>query len=166
MAENIRDNRVTAQYFDAEKIPVGGNAKYDAIIMIALIEHLIDPLGAMTHIRNLLNPGGFVYIDTPNMAKYTRRIKLLLGRFPSTASTNEGLTTYSGLPVDLHDAGHLHYFTYRSLSRMLSTRCGFSKIDKLAYPCGKLFLGKRIESLLASVWPEAFSELVLVAHIP
>jgi len=117
--------------------------------MVALIEHLIDPLRAMQRIRQLLKPGGFAYIDTPNIARYTLRLKLLMGRFPSTASMNEGLTTYSGKPTDLYDEGHLHYFTYRSLSLMLTERCGFSRVVKLAYPGGRRPLGKQTHNFLA-----------------
>jgi SAM-dependent methyltransferase len=160
----FQDDRVTACCIDAEDIPDEVAGTYDAIIMIALIEHLVDPLRAMANIRRLLKPRGIVYIDTPNMAKYTRRAQLLLGRFPSTASTNEGLTTYSGEPSDLYDEGHLHYFTYRSLSTMLIERCGYRRVDKLAYPSGRLLLGAQLEGWLARLWPEAFSEIAIVAH--
>lgn len=160
LKKNLHDPRIRIIPLDAEMIPSEEFNKYDAVIMIALIEHLIDPLKAMYHIRKLLRPGGFVYIDTPNIAKYSRRIKLLSGRFPSTASKNEGLTKYENTPVDLHDDGHLHYFTYRSLSLMLTERCNFSQIKKLAYFCGKSHLGCK----LAHVWPQMFSELVLIAY--
>jgi hypothetical protein len=132
--------------------------------MIALIEHLIDPLGTMSKIKKLLKPDGFVYIDTPNIAKYTRRIKLLLGKFPSTASKNEGLTTYSNEPVDLFDEGHLHYFTYRSLSLMLTERCGYSHVVKLGYPDGRVLIEDNINIFIATKWPEMFSELVVLVY--
>ena len=160
---SIDDARVKVVEMDAEDVD-GGGRTFDAVVMIALIEHLIDPMGALARIRRVLRPGGFVYIDTPNIAKYTRRALLLAGRFPSTSSKNEGLTTYGGAPADLYDEGHLHYFTYRSLTLMLTSRCGYSRVDKLGYPCGKLFLGRRLESALARLWPEVFSELVVVAY--
>lgn len=160
---NINDSRVKILEMDAENIPESEHGKYDAVIMVALIEHLVDPLSAMANIRKLLKVGGFVYIDTPNIAKYTQRIKLLFGRFPSTGSMNEGLTTHLGQPVDLHDEGHLHYFTYRSLSKMLVERCNYTKIEKLSYPGGRTVLGKRIHDCLARIWPQMFSELVLIA---
>jgi SAM-dependent methyltransferase len=162
--ENLADPRVQVRQLDAERAAEGATERYDAIVMIALIEHLIDPLGAMQSLRRLLKPGGFVYIDTPNLAKYTRRAQLLLGRFPSTASRDEGLQTYAGQPVDLYDEGHLHYFTFRSLTRMLTERCGFARVQKLPYACGRLWLGARLESALARAWPEAFSELAVLAY--
>jgi len=161
---NLNDRRVKVLALDAENIPETQYGKYDAVIMIALIEHLVDPLRAMQKVNQLLKPGGFVYLETPNIAKYTQRLKLLLGKFPSTASTNEGLTTYSGQPVDLHDEGHLHYFTYRSLSLMLLERCGSSKVVKLSYPGGLTIFGKPIHNHLARLWPEMFSELVIIAY--
>lgn len=159
------DPRIRLQELNAEEIDREGCPRYDAVIMIALIEHLIDPLGAMQRIREILKPGGFVYIDTPNIAKYTRRLKLLLGRFPSTASKNEGLTTYEGDPTGLYDAGHLHYFTFRSLSLMLTERCGFSGVEKLGYACGHKLLGPVIDNWLAAMWPSLFSEIALVAYV-
>jgi hypothetical protein len=78
---------------------------------------------------------------------------------------NEGLTTFSGEPADLYDEGHLHYFTYRSLSLMLTQRCGFSKVIKLGYPGGRRPLGKHLHNKLATFWPELFSELALVAYV-
>jgi SAM-dependent methyltransferase len=164
LRRNLRDPRVAVLELDANDLPAPSGARYDAIIMLALIEHLLDPLSTMQKARRLLNPGGFVYIDTPNIAKYTRRAKLLLGRFPSTASRNEGLTTYAGKPTDLYDEGHLHYFTFRSLSLMLTRRCGFSRVVRLGYHSGEALLGKRVLHRLARLWPEMFSELALIAH--
>lgn len=164
LKRNLDDNRVKIVEIDAENLPESEYGKYDAVIMVALIEHLIDPLHAMQAIHKLLKSGGFVYIDTPNIAKYTRRIKLLLGKFPSTASGNEGLSTYESEPADLYDEGHLHYFTYRSLSLMLTERCGFSRVVQLAYPSGTTPFGKHLHNLLAKMRPELFSELALIAY--
>jgi SAM-dependent methyltransferase len=159
----LRDPRVRATLLDVEEPAVEHCERYDAVILLALIEHLFDPLRAMRHIHGWLRPGGFAWIDTPNVAKWTRRLKLLAGRFPSTASQEEGLVTYDGEPADLHDEGHLHYFTYRSLTRMLVERCGFSRVEKVPYATGPRLLGRRADYALARAWPEMFGELGLVA---
>ena len=167
LRRDFKDPRMKVLKLDAERLPDDASPTYDAIIMLALIEHLIDPLGAMQKLRKVLKPGGFIFIDTPNIAKFTRRAKLLLGRFPSTASRNEGLTNYEGDLVDLYDEGHLHYFTYRSLSLMLIERCGFSKVEKLGYfigPNGRRIPGHQIAGLFGRLWPEMFSEIVVVAY--
>jgi len=137
--------------------------QFDVIVSIALIEHLIDPLGAMTDTRTLLRPGGFVYIDTPNIAKWTRRLKLALGRFPSTSSLQEGLVTYDGKPVELHDEGHLHYFTYRSLARMLTERCGYSRVERAPYGASR-GPSPALTHAMARSMPSMFSEIALLAY--
>jgi len=164
LRHTLRDPRVRVTRLDADDLPEDEPGRYDAVILIALIEHLVDPLRAMQRVRKLLKPGGFAYIDTPNVAKYTRRLKLLFGRFPSTASRNEGLTTYDGQPVDLHDEGHLHYFTHRSLASMLTQRCGFARVQGLPYFTGGRLLGRTADHGLARLWPGMFSELCLVAY--
>jgi 2-polyprenyl-3-methyl-5-hydroxy-6-metoxy-1,4-benzoquinol methylase len=163
LRKNITDNRLQTVNINAENIDPENMEKFDAIIMVALIEHLIDPLKAMKEIRKLLKPNGFIYIDTPNIADYGSRFKLLRGRFPATSSRNEGLTTYDGKAVSLHDEGHLHYFTYRSLSLMLKQYCGFEQIQKVPYPVGYIVLGKQFHTFLAKLWPEMFSFLTIVA---
>ncbi|MGH0028796.1 MAG: class I SAM-dependent methyltransferase [Myxococcota bacterium] len=157
------DPRFRVEALDLDHPPDPG-ARYDAVLLVALVEHLFDPLRAMAAVRRWLRPGGFVYLDTPNVAKYTRRLKLLAGRFPSTASRDEGLVTYAGAPVDLHDEGHLHYFTFRSLSRMLTERCGFARVERVPYATGPRLLGARAGHWLARLRPELFSELAVLAY--
>lgn len=163
MRKSVTDSRIKVEQINCDDIRVENLPKYDAVIMVALIEHLIDPLGAMQKIQKLLKPGGIVYIDTPNMALYHRRLKLLRGIFPSTASKNEGLTTYDNKPVDLYDEGHLHYFTYGSLAKMLLTRCGFTSVTKWGYS-SSVILSESLSGKVARSWPEMFSELAMVAR--
>jgi SAM-dependent methyltransferase len=162
LARSVDDPRVRLAQLDADALGDWDGGPFDAVIAIALVEHLIDPIGALRAVRELLRPGGVAYIDTPNAAKWTRRLKLAAGRFPSTASLDEGLTGYDGSPTDLLDEGHLHYFTYRSLSRILVERCGFSRVEKLGYVYGGQRLGG-LPDLLARSWPEMFGELAVVA---
>jgi SAM-dependent methyltransferase len=167
LSRNFSDPRIRVVKLDAEAIPDSECCKYDAVIMLALIAQLVDPLEAMRHVRKILKPGGFVFLETPNIAKFSRRAKLLMGRFPAIASRNEGLTAYDGKPVRLHDEGHLHYFTFRSLTLMLLDRCGFSRVEKLGYfvgPNGRRMYTHPLGDFLVRVRPELFSEIVLVAY--
>lgn len=168
LSGNFTDPRTRIIELDAESIPDDHLHRYDAIIMLALIAQLVNPLGAMQRIRKLLKPGGFVFLETPNIAKYSRRAKLVLGRFPAIASRNEGLITYEGTPVGLLDDGHLHYFTFRSLTLMLIERCGFSRVEKLGYfvgPNGQRMFGHKLGDFSVRLWPELFAEIVLVAYV-
>jgi SAM-dependent methyltransferase len=161
----LPDPRVDVRLLDVERPGDEHLGAYDAVVMLALIEHLVDPLRALRNVRSMLRPGGFVYIDTPNIATWPRRLRLLAGHFPSTASREEGLASYDGNPVDLHDEGHLHYFTYRSLSRMLVERCGFTRVTRAPYASAPQLAGRRLGHELARAWPELFAELALLAYV-
>ena len=76
---------------------------------------------------------------------------------------DEGLHNHSLDQSSVLD--HLHYFTFRSLSRMLTERCGFARVEKLGYTCGHRLFGPRIDTKLARWWPELFSELAVVAYV-
>lgn len=165
LRRHLTDPRYRFVEGDVEHIRAATGETYDVVIMLALVEHLVDPLGAMARISEILRPGGFVYMETPNIAKWTRRIRLALGRFPSTASYNEGLTTHGGERATLYDEGHLHYFTFRSLELMLTDWCGFSRTERLGYFNGPYRLPKPVGCRLARRWPTMFSEVALTAHV-
>jgi SAM-dependent methyltransferase len=127
----------------------------DTLILNAVIEHLIDPICVLNELAALLKPGGEMIITTPNIASWRRRVKLVCGRFPSTASRNEGLTTYEGVATDLYDEGHLHYFSFRSLETVLA-RCGLLAERRCGYP-----------GRLARAWPTLWSfDACVVARKP
>jgi len=156
-----KDLRGKAHLFSAEQIP-SNRGPFDAVVMIALIKHLVDPLEAMKRVNKIVKPGGIVFIMTPNIARYMQRVKLLFERFPSTASKQEGFVTYVGKPVSLHDEGHLHYFTFNSLSRMLLEMFGFSEVSTIPLPDGNRVLGDFIHWHLSKLYPSMFSELCIV----
>jgi len=152
--------KIIENNIDYEELPFPNNY-FDVITMIALIEHLIDPIHSCKKLFKLLQPGGKLIIDTPNIAKITRRLKLLTGYFPSTASIREGLLMYDKkTPTDLYDEGHLHYFTFRSLKRTLIERVGFKKV--MYYGYGSLKTTK-IPGILGRIYPSLFSEIFIVA---
>ena len=40
--------------------------EYDAVLMVDVIEHITDPQICMQQIINVLKPGGYIYLSTPN----------------------------------------------------------------------------------------------------
>jgi len=157
------NNKISVVHHDIEKDFLDYNDNYfDLVIILAVVEHLIDPINALKKIYSKLNKDGVFILDTPNIAKWTNRIKLLFGRFPSTASTDEGLLCYDKeTPTKLYDEGHLHYFTFRSMSKLLTDFVGFRKIKYYGY--GSLKTTKT-PFFLAKSLPKLFSDVFIVAE--
>ena len=80
---------------------------YDVILAGDLLEHLRAPERLLAALRPALAPGGGWVISVPNVAHWSVRKELLLGRFDYTAR-------------GIMDRSHLRWFTRRSLARMLA----------------------------------------------
>jgi 2-polyprenyl-3-methyl-5-hydroxy-6-metoxy-1,4-benzoquinol methylase len=91
-------------------------APYDAIIFADVLEHLVDPWGVLRELRPLLNPGGRVLLSVPNIAHWTARTNLMMGRFDYT----DGY---------LMDRTHLRWFTWKS-ARELATSSGYRVVEE------------------------------------
>jgi 2-polyprenyl-3-methyl-5-hydroxy-6-metoxy-1,4-benzoquinol methylase len=61
-----------------------GDACFDTILCLDVLEHLKDPVGALRRVLRRLAPGGQVVISLPNVTHASVRLQLLQGRFPRT----------------------------------------------------------------------------------
>ena len=127
---NLTDHDFTPVLGSAENMTELGSGSIDCVVSADTIEHVPDVYPAASELFRVLKPGGTLVINTPNIAFLKKRIILLIGRFPSTSQPNEGL----GSDI-LFDGGHLHYFTFRSLSLLLE-RAGFAIEKSIGF--GKL----------------------------
>jgi SAM-dependent methyltransferase len=101
-------------------LPVADGAA-DVVIMSELIEHLVDPDGAVAEARRVLRPGGSLLLSTPNLAAWYNRGLLAVGIQPVFSEVS--LTGVFGRPGRVV-AGHLRLFTRRALTGFL-TASGF-----------------------------------------
>lgn len=116
---NLSENNFYPVLGSAEDMNEITSDSIDCVVSADTIEHIPDVYPAVAELFRVLRPGGTLIINTPNIAFIKKRAVLLIGRFPSTSQPNEGL----GSDI-LFDGGHLHYFTFRSLSQLLK-RSGF-----------------------------------------
>ncbi len=47
----------------------GERGGYDAVVFLQTIEHVLDPLAVLAHMRGLLARGGTLYVSTPNVLR-------------------------------------------------------------------------------------------------
>lgn len=86
----------------------------DVVAMLDVIEHVLDPVGALAECLRVMKPGGFLLVNTPNI-QYWRHLHSLVvtGRFPHT----------SGDP-EVYHGGHVAFYNEHDMSEMLGA-CGF-----------------------------------------
>ncbi len=60
-------------HLELADVRMAGHDEYDAITLSHVIEHLLDPVEALTECANCLRPGGTLVIATPNTASHGHR---------------------------------------------------------------------------------------------
>ncbi|MBC7368055.1 MAG: class I SAM-dependent methyltransferase [Undibacterium sp.] len=80
---------------------------FDAIIFTDVLAHLADPAAMLRLVRPALNPGGVVVASLPNVAHWSVRASLLLGRFDHTE-------------IGIMDAAHLRWFTFKTAGALFA----------------------------------------------
>lgn len=89
---------------DFESVAV--SAQYDCIAFLDVLEHLVDPLAALTKARQMIAPGGSLLLSVPNVGHWSVVWDLLQGEFDYQ-------------PVGILCTTHLRFFTRRGLERLL-----------------------------------------------
>ena len=82
--------------------------RFDAIILISVLEHMVNPFKTVVELKNMLKPGGFLFIEIPNCNE------ALLGCLPGDAYRKF-----------FYHKAHLYYFTEAFFGKFLSD-CGYS----------------------------------------
>jgi 2-polyprenyl-3-methyl-5-hydroxy-6-metoxy-1,4-benzoquinol methylase len=96
--------------------------RFDAVSMLDVLEHVVDPMASLRRVHELLRPGGAVQIAVPNENSLLTRLVDVYARAGGPAAQK--------LLARLYVPPHLHYFTPRTLRRMLET-AGF-RVRRLA----------------------------------
>ena len=84
-----------------------GASRFDVITLWDVLEHVVDPMNFIRRCRDLLKPGGYVFLNVPDLDSFEARV---LGR---------------RWPLLLPE--HLNYFNRPSL-KLCAEKCGFQVI--------------------------------------
>lgn len=88
-----------------------GEEQFDVVMFGDVLEHLVDPKGALEKVRPLLRAGGCVVASIPNVAHASVRVMLLDGKFVYTEKglldhTHLRFFTKSGIETLFEEAGY------------------------------------------------------------
>lgn len=109
-----RDEHPSIDFFEydiSQPFPPGRRGKFDAVIALEVVEHLLQPRCLLSAAFEALRPGGTVVISTPYHG-YLKNVAL--------AVTNK--FDFHWHP--LRDFGHVKFFSQKTLT-MLVEECGF-----------------------------------------
>jgi SAM-dependent methyltransferase len=108
-SHDIRGKEVMVHHYNVEQDSWPfKNDEFDSVLMMAILEHLFDPVAALLRARRVLNRQGRCFITTPNAVRLTRRVKTLFGQNP-----------FDGYPLETRYNRHQHEFTYEELEDLL-----------------------------------------------
>lgn len=93
------------------------HGSFDCIVCADVLEHLIDPWGALKKLKNLLKPGGCLVASVPNVGFHRVVRNLLKGRW---RYENAGVL----------DRTHLRFFTLEGIEELFKVNS--MKIEKIS----------------------------------
>jgi methionine biosynthesis protein MetW len=82
--------------------------RYDKIIISEVLEHLFQPEKLLKDIKKISHKDTEIIITVPNILFWKNRLKLFFGKFKYV---NSGIM----------DKGHVHFFSWKSLNKLLSS---------------------------------------------
>lgn len=90
---------------DAVRDQLSTKEPFDAILLLDVLEHLVNPWAVLRSLRAWISKNGKALVTLPNVAFWRVRFGLLAGRFDYR-------------PAGILDADHLRFFTQDSAGRM------------------------------------------------
>lgn len=84
-----------------------GDQKFDVVLMLDILEHLMDPVSVLGQVAGVLDDGGWGVMSLPNVAHLSVRLQLMAGRF-----------TYRD--TGLLDRTHLRFFDRQGVAELLA----------------------------------------------
>lgn len=96
----IREEKTFVAPIEQVELP---RERFEAVVLNMVLEHLLDPVGALATALTTLKPGGFLYVEVPNSRLFTLR-----------AALRRALGMSSFMP------GHINFFTPATLRRALA----------------------------------------------
>lgn len=79
---------------------------FDAVFLLDILEHVIDPISILEKAASFLNPGGRLIAHVPNTVAINRRLAVLMGTLTSCQELS---------PFDIHIAGHRRTYQLSTL---------------------------------------------------
>lgn len=130
-----------------DKLPFD-SIKFDYILLLDILEHIIDPVKLMLECKQRLNKDGRLIVSLPNDYNIVNKLRFLFNGY---------LTSTPFSPY-----GHLHYFPINSVKQVLIDECGYKLLNKIILASPKpWFVTQKIKTTIAKLFPQVFARNVI-----
>ncbi|MEK6259347.1 MAG: class I SAM-dependent methyltransferase [Planctomycetota bacterium] len=106
--EKARKSVPNADFHEALIEDFQTDERFDGVVMVCLLEHVVDPVAVLRAAARFLKPSGTLMVHVPNAEAINRRIAVEMG----TLATLEELS-----PFDINIAGHRRSYTMDTFVR-------------------------------------------------
>lgn len=96
-----------AHFFESLIEDFETDEKFDAVFLLDILEHVIDPVEVLRKAATFLSPGGRLIAHVPNAVAINRRLAVLMGTLKSCNELS---------PFDIQIAGHRRSYELSSLA--------------------------------------------------
>jgi SAM-dependent methyltransferase len=161
--KNPHRERIYVCPFDADFRP---GKQYSLILMLDVLEHLEDPVGALRHVLDLLTPEGTVILTVPAfMALWTNHDVLNHHRIRYTQQSFRDVAGRAGL--DIRESRYFYHWTFpaklatRAAERIFPAKPEAPRIPP-EWANQALFWISRLEQKVSSLVPIPFGSSLMV----
>ena len=120
--------------------------KFDFVLSLALIEHLVKPENALSNWRSFLKENGRLIVSTSNIGHWSARVKILSGNFKYEE-------------FGIFDRTHLHFYTIDTFKELI-TQAGYKIHNFSIDPVGGGY--PKISRFLSVFFPGLFTYQMLI----
>jgi SAM-dependent methyltransferase len=132
------------------------SGKYDLVLCVDVLEHLLDPTHCLEEARRILKPDGLLVVNVPNHFSLSGRLRIILG---------SGIDSIEFFPQHADwDYPHVRFFRHSSIIALLGS-CDFQIDEDWSgqFPSIPVvnrfnsFSGFRVGKFAAARWPDLFA---------
>jgi SAM-dependent methyltransferase len=139
--------------------------KFDVVLMLEIIEHLLDPVNVLRKVAKLVATNGFIIITSPNAAYLKYRMDLLRGLVPSFGEDRS--LAREPRPYNLLHKTPLSIVDLRGCIAMAGLQLLHMEAEE--YTSSALWATPglaRLRTILRNTWPTLFAGSVIVTVRP
>jgi 2-polyprenyl-3-methyl-5-hydroxy-6-metoxy-1,4-benzoquinol methylase len=144
--KDLKRRGIKAHKVDLNKNEIDFKEKFDNILILDLLEHLVDPKGLILKAKKFLKVEGKIIISLPNDYHFLNKIRFLMNK---------------ELYTSFKPTGHLHIFPIRNGKRLLES-CGLEIVKEVhVAPHKPVVVPMYFKNILSKISPNNFSRVII-----